>query len=218
MQSHDSRCPLNIRALLDVTCTPFSVAEYGQREVIFFQGDPCDSVLHVETGRVCLAVTARSGQQAICGLVGTGAFLGEEALAGQAVRRHTATTLTATRVLVMAKAQTLRLLHTQPAIAERLIAHILARHGRLEADLTDQLLHRAEQRLARALLVLAGCGEGARCRCTLPNLSQEIIAEMVGTTRSRVNAFIGKLRKLGFIEKDGERLRVTPSLVQVIHS
>jgi CRP-like cAMP-binding protein len=213
----EDRRPLNVRALLESSGTPFAVAGYGQRAVIFLQGDPCDSVMHIETGRVRLAVTTSSGKEAIVGLLGTGAFLGEEALSGHAVRRQTATAMTATEVLVVAKAEMMRLLHTEHAISDQFIAHILARKTRLEADLSDQILNSSEQRLARTLIVLAGCGEGRRCRCVLPDVSQEIIAEMVGTTRSRVNAFMGKFKKLGFIEEDGGVLRVRPSLLHIVH-
>lgn len=145
MQYEEVRRALNVRGLLESTETPFAVADYEPRAVIFLQGDPCDSVMHIEKGGVRLAVTARSGKEAICGVLGAGAFLGEE-------------------VLVVAKAHVLGLLRTQSAIADRFIAHILARNAHLEADLTDQLLHSSEQRLARTLLVLAGCDERRRCR------------------------------------------------------
>jgi CRP/FNR family transcriptional regulator, cyclic AMP receptor protein len=217
MPSQEDRRPLNVRALFKSTGTPFAVAGYPHRAIVFSQGDACDSVMHIEKGRVRLAVTTPSGKEAICGLLGTGAFLGEEALGGHAVRRQTATAMTATEVLVVAKAQMIRLLRTQPALSDRFIAHILARNTRLEADLTDQLLNSSEQRLARTLLVLAGCGGRRPCRCVLPDVSQEIIAEMVGTTRSRVNVFMGRFKKLGFIEEDGGVLQVNPSLLHVVH-
>lgn len=217
MPPQKDRRPLNVRALLESTGAPFAVAGYGPRAAVFFQGDACDSVMHIEKGCVRLAVTAPSGKEAIVGLLRTGAFLGEEALGGHAVRRQTATAMTATEVLVVAKAQMIRLLHTQHAISDRFIAHILTRNTRLEADLTDQLLNSSEQRLARTLLVLAGCSERRPCRCVLPDVSQEIIAEMVGTTRSRVNVFMGKFKKLGFIEEDGGVLQVKPSLLHVVH-
>ena len=217
MQPQNDRHPRDVRALLEATQTTFSAAGYEPRAVIFLQGDPCDSVMHIEKGCVRLAVTARSGKEATCGLLGTGAFLGEEALGGQAVRRQTATAMTATEVLVVAKAQMIWLLRTQPAVADRFIAHILARNIRLEADLTDQLLNSSEQRLARTLLVLADCDERRPSRRVLPRVSQQIIAEMIGTTRSRVNAFMGKFKKLGFIEENGGVLLVTPSLLNVVH-
>lgn len=121
-------------------------------------------------------------------------------------------------VLVIAKAQLVRLLRARPGVSERFIAHILARNARLEADLTDQLLNSSEQRTARTLLVLAGCDESQPGRGVLPDVSQEIIAEMVGTTRSRVNAFMGKFRKLGFIEEGGGVLHVNPSLLRLVHN
>ena len=216
MPPQTDRRPWNVRALLESTGTPFAVAAFGRRAVVFFQGDPCDSVMYIEKGRVRLAVLVPSGKEAVCGLLETGAFLGDEALGGHAVRRHTATAMTATEVLVVAKAQMIRLLRTQPAIADRFIAHTLARNIRLEADLTGQLLYSSEQRLAHTLLLLAGSDERRPCRRVLPDVTQAIIAEMVGTTRSRVNVFMGKFKKLGFIEEDGGVLQVNPSLVNQI--
>jgi CRP-like cAMP-binding protein len=204
-------CPLNVRALLESTGTPFTVARYPPRATLFLQGDACESVMYIEKGRVWLAVTTPGGKEAIFGLLTAGAFLGEELLGGQVVRGHTAIAMTATEVLVIAKAHASRLLHGEPALADRLIAHILRRHTRLEADLTDQLLSSAEQRLAHTLLALAGCNEHCACRCALPDVSQEIIAKMVGTTRSRVNAFMGKFKKSGFIEEDDGVLHVNVS-------
>ena len=217
MQPQNDHRPLNVRALLESTGTSFLVADYGQRAVIFSQGDACDSVMHIEKGRVRLAVTTPSGKEAIVGLLGTGQFLGEEALGGRAVRRQTATAMTGTEVLVVGKAQMMRLLRMHQALADRLAAHMLARNTRLEADLTDQLVNSSEQRLARTLLMLAGYGEQRPRRGVLPDVSQQIIAEMVGTTRSRVNAFMGKFKKLGFIEEDGGELQVRPSLMHVVH-
>jgi CRP-like cAMP-binding protein len=211
------KIPLSVRVLLESTGIPFAVAEYGERAVIFSQGDTGHSVMHLEKGRVRLAVMAPSGHQAICGLLGTGAFLGEEVLAGRFVRRQTATAMTDTEVIVIAKAQMTRVLRTHQGIADRFLAHVVARHNRLEADLTDQILHSSAQRLARTLLMLAGCDDGRPCRCALPHVSQGVIAEMVGTTRSRVNLFMNKFKKLGFIEEDGGVLQVKPALLHVIH-
>jgi CRP-like cAMP-binding protein len=173
--------------------------------------------MHIERGRVWLAVTARSGKEAICGLLDTGAFLGEEALTGCGERRQSATAMTATQVLVVAKAQMIRLLRTQPGLLDRFIAHLLARNIRLEANLTEQLLYSSEQRLAHLLLVLADCDERRPRRCALPDLPQEIIAEMVGTTRSRVNGFMGKFKKLGFIEEHSGLLYVDPARLRDVH-
>jgi CRP-like cAMP-binding protein len=155
-----------------------------------------------------VAVTRPGGKEAICGLLAGGAFLGEEALLGYPVRPHSATAMTATEVLVVAKASVSRLLQTQPAIAHRFIAHVIARNARLKADLTDQLLLPVERRLAHTLLALAGCDTRTPCRCALPDVSQKIIAEMVGTTRSRVNFFMGQFKKRGFVAEDDGVLAV----------
>lgn len=207
---------MNARALLASTGAPFVFADYEPRAAIFHQGDPCDSVMYIEKGRVRLAVTARSGKGVICGLLGAGAFLGEEALGGHAGRLQTATAMTPTEVLVVAKTQMARLLRTQPAIADRFLTHLLARSTRLEADLTDQLLSSSEQRLARTLLVLANCDERRPYGRALPDVSQGMIAEMVGTTRSRVNFFMGKFKKLGFIEESNGVIEVHPRLLRIV--
>lgn len=216
MRFQNDRRPWNVRALLELTATPFAIADYRPRAAIFRQGDPCDSVMHIESGRVWLAVTARSGKEAICGLLGTGAFLGEEALTGCGERRQSATAMTATQVLVVAKAHLIRLLRTQPELRNRFIAHLLARNIRLEANLTEQILYSSEHRLAYLLLVLANFDERRPRRCALSDLPQEIIAEMVGTTRSRVNAFMGKFKKLGFIEAHSGVLYVNPARLHVV--
>ena len=201
MQPQIHRRPENFRALLESSATPFEIAEYAARAPIFLQGDPCDTVMHIETGRVWLAVTAPSGKEAICDLLGAGAFLGEEALAGIAERRHSANAVTDTQVLVVAKEDMVRLLYTQRRVMNRFASYLLARNTRLEANLSDQLLYCSEERLAHMLLLLANCDGRRRDGCPLPRLSQAVIAEMVGTTRSRVNSFMNKFKKLGFIEE-----------------
>lgn len=208
--------PSTLRPFLQSTRTPFTVGRFQERATIFSQGDPGDSVMHIETGRVRLAVTSPAGQEAICGVLSTGAFLGEDVLDGHVTRGGTAIAMTATEVVVLAKDEMIRLLHTQAAFWDRFLAHVLARHNRLEADLADQLLHSSEERLARALIVLAGCDGRRPCGCELPHISQEIIAEMVGTTRSRVNRLMGKFRKRGFIESDEGGIRIKPSLTRVV--
>ena len=205
------RGPSSVRALLESTGIPFAITNYRPRDVVFRQGDPCDSVMYIEKGRVWLAVTARNGKAAICDLLDSHAFLGEEALIGRAERPHSATAMTALQVLVVAKAHIRRLLHAQPELMDRFLSHLLVRNSRLEASLTDHLLYSSEQRTAHTLLALANCDERLPRRCVLPDLPQEIIAEMVGTTRSRVNAFMGKFKKLGFIEDHSGVLHVNPA-------
>lgn len=204
-----------MRAVLESTATPFAVAEYAPRATIFRQGDPGDSVMHLEKGRIWLAVTTRGGKEAICGFLETGAFLGEEALI-RGERRQTATAMTATQLLIVEREHMVRLLRTEPRLLDRFLAHLLARNARLEASLTDQIFQSSEQRLAHLLLLLANCDERRPRRCVLPDLPQEIIAEMVGTTRSRVNKFLGKFKKLGFVEKHGRVLQVDPARLRMV--
>lgn len=195
-------------AVLTSTAAPFRRAHYEPHELLWHQGDPCAVVSFIVSGLVQLAVTSRDGQEAICGLLGAGSFLGEEALlpGDAAAYRHTVAAMTATQVIVVPKAQMRRLLATQSVLSERLLAHLLARHSRLEADLADQLTHSAEQRLARVLLLLAGCDARQPCRCALPHVSQAALAEMIGTTRSRVNVFMGRFKRMGFLSADGATL------------
>jgi CRP-like cAMP-binding protein len=217
MELENDRRPWNVRAILESTATPFTIADYGPRAAIFRQGDPCDSVMHIERGRVWLSVTARRGKEAIYGLLDSGAFLGEEALSGCVERRQSAIAMTATHVLVVAKAHMSRLLHTQPELMDRFVAHLLARNVRLEATLIDQLLYSSEQRLTHLLLVLAHCDQRRSRQCALPHLPQEILAEMVGTTRARVNVFMGKFKKVGFIEHHSGVLHVNPARLRDLH-
>jgi CRP/FNR family cyclic AMP-dependent transcriptional regulator len=206
-----------MRALLQSTGTCFTTATYRPRAVLFHQGDSADSVLYIEKGRVKLAVVAPSGKEAICGVLGPGAFVGEDALHGRRLRCESAIAITPTEALVVSAAQMLAVLHAQPAIRDRLMAYIVTRGAGLQASLADQLLHPSEQRLARALLVLAGCDPCRPCACALPPVSQETIAEMVGTTRPRVNVFMGKFKKLEFIEEGDGRLLVKPSLMSLVY-
>ena len=204
----------DLRAVLAAAQTPFTVDEYRPQEIIFSQGDPSDSVMYIENGSVRLTVLARCGRKAIVGLLRQGAFLGEEALAGRASRLETVTTMSETTVVAVAKAEMLERVRTQRALSARFIAHVVSRNIRLEADLTDQLCNSAEKRVARTLLLLAGYGERDRPKSAV-RMSQATIAEMVGTTRSRVNRFMNKFRRLGFIEyRDG--LKINPSLLKVV--
>ena len=201
-----------------MTGTAFSIASYEAGSVIFCQGRVADTVMQIDTGRVRLAVTAQDGKEAICGVLEPGAFLGEDALGGRSIRRQTAVAMTATEVVVIAKAEMIGLINKRPELSDRFIVHLIERHLHLEADLADQLLNSSEQRLARALLKLAGCDGRHPCQCTLPHVSQEVIAEMVGTTRSRVNRFMGEFKKLGLIEQDCGVIRVNPSLMRAAYA
>jgi CRP/FNR family cyclic AMP-dependent transcriptional regulator len=191
------------------------VAAYRPAAIIFTQGDAANTVLYIQQGRVKLSVVSQTGKACVVGVLGPGDFLGEGALAGQPVRLATATAMTASRILVVPKRKMIRLLHHQHALADRFIAHMLARNARLEEDLVDQLFNASEKRLARTLLLLARYGRPEGPRHVLPRISQEVLSEMVGTTRSRVNFFMNKFRTLGFIEYNGG-LKVHRALLSVV--
>ena len=192
------------------------VLTYAPRDVIFSQGDPCDCVMYLRTGGVRVSVLSQAGKEAIVATLGAGDFLGEGALAGDPVRLETATATTATAVNVVPSRQMRALLHAHQAFSDRFITHVLARNARLEADLIDQLFNSSEKRLARTLLLLARYGEGDKPQRVVPALSQEALAEMIGTTRSRVNFFLNKFRKLGYIAYDADGLTINPSLLTVV--
>ena len=188
---------------------------YAPATVIFAQGDAGDSVMYIERGAVRLSVLSHAGKEAIVGMLGPGDFLGEGVLAGQSVRMGTATAVAETSALLVPAAKMIRLLHDQPDFSDKFINYMLSRNIRIEQDLVDQLFNSSEKRLARTLLLLARYGRVDGPQGDLPKLSQTMLAEMVGTTRSRVNFFMNKFRKLGFIEYNGG-LRVNASLLSVV--
>jgi CRP/FNR family cyclic AMP-dependent transcriptional regulator len=190
-------------------------AEYASAATIFAQGDPATSVMHVEAGVVRLSVLSHAGLEAVVAVLDAGHFFGEGCLAGQTRRMATATTVTRSTILAVDKPEMVRQLHAQPAFADRFLTHMLTRNIRIEEDLIDQLFNSTEKRLARTLLLLARYGEPEASHRALPKLSQEVLAEMVGTTRSRVNFFLNKFRKLGFIDYNGV-LKVNNSLLSVV--
>ena len=189
--------------------------EYRTKQVVFSQGDPAKTVLYIQEGGVKLSVVNPSGQEAVLAILGPGDCLGEACLAGQSVRVETATAITPTALLVIEKNEMLRVLHKRHDFSDHFIAYILARNIRVEEDLIDQLFNSSEKRLARALLLLARYGEQDQPHTMLPKISQGTLAEMVGTTRSRINFFMNKFRKLGFIEYKGE-IRINRSLLSVV--
>jgi len=207
--------PFDIHAFLESGGVAGKVVERRREEVIYSQGDPCDSVLYIQRGGVTLRVTSHAGKEAIVAMLGPGDFFGEGALAGQPVRMATAIATSASALLVVEKQQMIRLLHEQHALSDRFLAYMLARNIRVEADLVDQLFNSSEKRLARTLLLLARYGKRDTTHRVLPKMSQETLAEMVGTTRSRVNFFMNKFKKLGFIEYNGG-LRINDSLLSIV--
>src|SRR6187431_2687860 len=217
-QPDDVTAPdFNAQAFLDSAGLAKTIVQYGRDEVIFTQGDACEHVLYVQSGGVKLSVLSKTGKEAVVAMLGPGDFFGEGCLAGQPVRMGSATAMTPSAILRVEKAQMVRLLQRQHEMSDRFIAHMLTRNIRTEQDLIDQLFNSSEKRLARTLLLLARYGKEDKPIRTVPRVSQETLAEMIGTTRSRVNFFLNKFKKLGFIEYDGERpIKVNKSLLSVV--
>ena len=204
----------DVEAFLKSAGGPQRVATYPKGKVVFSQGQPGTSVMYVQKGGIKLSVLSRAGKEAVVAMLGPGDFFGEGALTGQSIRIGTATATMPTTVLVIDKDAMLRLLHDEPTFSNRFISFMLARNIRIEADLVDQLFNSSEKRLARMLLLLARyTDQGAQGK--IPKISQETLAEMVGTTRSRVNFFMNKFRDLGFIEYNGG-LKVNAALLSVV--
>ena len=200
---------------VDWTGTRTQRVEYHASATIFAQGDAATSVMYVEQGTVRLSVLSHAGKEAVVAVLDVAHFFGEGCLAGQSQRMATATAMAACTIVVVEKQEMVRKLHATPAFADRFLTHMLTRNIRIEEDLIDQLFNSSEKRLARTLLLLARYGEPEASHRTLPRVSQETLAEMVGTTRSRVNFFMNKFRKLGFIEYNGG-LKVHNSLLSVV--
>jgi CRP-like cAMP-binding protein len=210
--------PFDAQRFLDSAGIARRVVHFRAGAVIFSQGDPADTVMYVQKGGVQLSVLSETGQQAIVATLGARDFFGEGALAGQPVRMGTASATLASAILVIDKQEMMRVLHEQHEFSDRFIAHVLARNVRIEADLIDQLFNSSEKRLARMLLLLARYGQQQEPQRVLPKVSQEALAAMIGTTRSRVNIFMNKFRKLGFVEYAGglTGLKVNGSLLSVV--
>ena len=192
-----------------------TMSEYRAGQVIFSQGDVADSVFYIVRGKVKLAVTSEQGREAVVGLLGEGDFFGENCLIALPLRLATATTMTDATVMRVEKAEMIRVLHAEPAFAEVFTAHLLTRNSRIEADLVDHLFNSSEMRLARTLLLLANFGKEGKPEPITAKISQETLAEMVGTTRPRVSFFMNKFRKLGFIDYNGG-ITVNSSLLSVV--
>src|SRR6476646_6545880 len=203
------------QVFLDTAGISRKIAEYRRGESIFAQGDTADSVMYVQQGGVKFSVVNGSGKEAVVAMFGPSDFFGEGCMAGQAVRMGTATAITPTTILVMEKNELLRVLHSQHELSDHFIRYMLAHNIRVEEDLVDQLFNSSEKRLARTLLLLARYGKQDQPIRILPKVSQETLASMIGTTRSRVNFFMNKFRKLGFIEYNG-KIKINKSLLTVV--
>ena len=182
---------------------------------LFSQGDPADAIFYIQSGKVKLTVISKQGKEAVVGILGANDFFGEGCLAGQSVRMSSASAMSACEVMRLEKGHTIRVLHDEPAFSELFLTHLLCRNIRLEEDLVDQLFNSSEKRLARVLLLLANYGKEAKQEPVIPNISQGTLAEIIGTTRSRVNHFMNKFRKLGLIDYNGG-LHVHSSLLNII--
>ena len=195
------------------------VGKYRKEQIIFSQGDPADAVFYVQKGKVKLTVVSEQGKEAVIAILGTDDFFGEACLAGQAQRIATVTAMTDSVIARLEKAAIVRVIHQEPAFSEMFIAHLLGRAIRVEADLVDQLFNSSEKRLARLLLLLANFGKESKPEPIIAKISQETLAEMIGTTRSRVSFFMNKFRKLGFIGYNGgieHGIEVHSSLLNVV--
>src|SRR6202166_3845617 len=214
-----ARKPKSEKAAFDVSIFLNSIVskkriEFRKRQTLFTQGQPARQVFYLQEGSVKVAVTSAAGKEAVVAILGPGDFLGEACLVGQPSWIATATTMTQGSALVIEKVEMLRLLHTEQDFSDRFISYMVTRSVRTEEDLIDQLFNSSEKRLARTLLLLARYGKSNQV-LTLPKVSQNVLAEMIGTTRTRVNYFMNKFRKLGFIEYNGS-LKINNSLLSVV--
>jgi CRP-like cAMP-binding protein len=203
------------QVFLDSAGVARKVTEFENKETIFSQGDPAEEVLYIQKGGVRLSVVNEAGKEAVVAVLGPGDFFGEGCLAGQPIRVGTATAIAATTALAIEKQEMIRVLHDEHAFSDRFITYMLSRNIRIEEDLVNQLFNSSEKRLARTLLLLARYGTQDKPQRVLPKIPQETLAEMVGTTRSRVNFFMNKFRKLGLIKYNGV-LQIDTSLLSVI--
>jgi len=215
-QVQSNRKPaFSAQAFLDSAGLARKVVEYPTSEKIYTQGESAGNVMYIQKGQVKLSVVNEVGKEAVVAMLGPGDFFGEGGMAGQFVRMGTATAITPTTLLVIEKKEMIRVLHAEHEFSDLFVAYILTRNIRIEQDLIDHLFNSSEKRLARTLLLLAQYGKQDKPQAMLPKISQETLAEMIGTTRSRVNFFMNKFKKLGFIKYDGG-LHIYPSLLSVV--
>jgi CRP/FNR family cyclic AMP-dependent transcriptional regulator len=193
-----------------------SIGKYRKEQIVFSQGDPADAVFYIQKGKVKITVVSEQGKEAVVAILGPNEFFGEGCLAGQVQRIASVATMTDSVIVRLEKASIVRVIHQEPAFSEMFIAHLVGRGIRVEADLVDQLFNSSEKRLARLLLLLANFGKEGKPEPIIAKISQETLAEMIGTTRSRVSFFMNKFRKLGFIHYNGDGVEVYSSLLNVV--
>jgi CRP-like cAMP-binding protein len=192
-----------------------TLADYKKNQRIFSQGDPADAIFYIQTGKVKLTVVSKQGKEAVVAILGADNFFGEGCLAGQPLRMAGAAAMSECSIMRLEKPGVIRLLHDEPTFSELFLQYLLSRNIRIEEDLVDLLFNSSEKRLARVLLLMANFGKEGKAEPVIPKISQETLAEIVGTTRSRVSFFMNRFRKLGFIEYNG-RLEVHSSLLNVV--
>src|SRR5512146_1476182 len=190
--------------------------EYQSNEAVFSQGDTADAVFYIQSGKVKLTVVSKRGKEAVIAILTEGSFFGESCLVGPPLRMSTASAVQRSTIIRVEKAEMVQLLHRDPKVAERFLAHLLSRNIRMEADLVDHLFNSSEKRLARLLLLLANFGQESKPIPVVAKISQETLAEMVGTTRSRVSFFMNRFREMGFIDYNGGGMHIHSSLVSVV--
>ena len=213
--ANNTKAPFDLQGFLANVTGERTVSAYQNGQVIFSQGEPADSIFYIQEGQVKLTVLSEQGKEAIVAILGSGDFCGEGCLAGQPRRMATAAAMDDCKIMRLEKAAMIRLLHDEQDFSERFMAHLLARNVRVEADLVDQLFNSSEKRLARLLLILAKFGKEGRPEPVIAKISQEMLADMIGTTRSRVSFFMNRFRKLGLISYNGH-LEVHSSLLNVV--
>jgi CRP-like cAMP-binding protein len=206
----------NVQAFLDSAGVARKVVEYRRSEKIYSQGESATNVLYIQKGGIKLSVVNEVGKEAVVAMLGPGDFFGEGGMAGQLVRMGTATAITPATLLVIEKQEMIRVLHSEHAFSDRFVAYMLSRNIRIEQDLVDQLFNSSEKRLARTLLLLARYGQQDQPQNMVAKISQETLAEMIGTTRSRVNFFMNKFSKMGFIKYNNGGLHIDSSLLSVV--
>jgi CRP-like cAMP-binding protein len=210
-----AKTPFDLKSFLTKTEVGNAVTSVRPNEVIFAQGDKAATIFYIREGKVKLSVVSPQGKEAVVAILKEGDFFGEGCLAGQQVRMATAVAISDCYIMKLEKAVVVRLLHQQPAFADRFISHLLSRSIKIEEDLVDQLFNSSEKRLARVLLLLANFGQEGAPQTVIPKISQETLAHIVGTTRSRVSFFMNRFRKLGFIDYNGG-LKIHSSLLEVV--
>jgi len=210
-----SKLPFDPKLFLAKVGAGRTIAEYSKDQMVFSQGDPANAVFYIQKGKIKLTVVSNNGKEAVIAILAPGDFLGEGCLTTQPLRMATATAISNCSVVRLEKAAMIRVLHEEPAFSEMFLAHVLSRSMRIEEDLVDQLFNSSEKRLARVLLLLAHFGKEGKPEPVVAKISQETLAEMIGTTRSRVSFFMNKFRKMGFIEYNGG-LHVNSSLLNIV--